>query len=227
MKATALFGGTFNPIHLGHLRVAEEVRAGFALDEIRFIPSALPPHKQTGDLADAQDRYHMMTAATAGNPGFVVSDIEIERKGRSYTIDTVRHVKGLFPPSVTAYLIVGIDAFLEIETWKDYAELFDLIAFIVISRGAHGGALSDRREELADYIHAHVDGKYRFCVDGSRFVHARRQPICLFDVTALAISSTSIRNLVRKGASIKYLVPDPVETYIYEKGLYAHDSRRP
>lgn len=223
MKATALFGGTFNPIHTGHLRVAEEVREGFNLDEILFIPSALPPHKKGDNLADAKDRYRMMQAATAANPAFHVSDIEIKRKGRSYTVDTVRHIKALLPADTTTFLMVGIDAFLEIETWKDCRSLFDLIPFIVISRGAHGGPLSGRHAELQAYVRTHVDKDYRLDERHDRLVHPRCRPVCLFDVAALDISSTAIRNQVRKGISIRYLVPDAVETYIMKKGLYVDD----
>jgi nicotinate-nucleotide adenylyltransferase len=220
LKGIGLFGGTFNPIHLGHLRVAEEVREGFGLERIYFIPSAMPPHKGTAGLAKAQDRYQMLAEAIFTNPHFVASDVELKREGRSYTIDTVVHFRSDLAKDTPYYLIVGSDSFLEINTWKSFRELFDLIPFIVMNRPSQNAESSIFLNMLAEFIKFQISDGYELSQDCSCFCHAFRQPIYLFDVTALDISSTKIRDLARQGASIKYLVPDSVEKYLQIKGLY-------
>ena len=118
-----LFGGTYNPVHIGHLRAALEVKEGFSLDEVFLIPAALPPHKMPGEVADADDRLHMLSLALEDAPGLTISDVELKRSGPSYTIDTVQHFKRNAPDQFQIYLIMGMDAFLEIDTWKSYDEL--------------------------------------------------------------------------------------------------------
>ena len=133
-----LFGGTFNPIHNGHLKAIEEVLKGFSLDKSYLIPSAIPPHKEQRNLVDAKDRMEMIRLAVATCPALMesvtVSDVELKRKGPSYTIDTVCHFKSILPKDSRLYLILGLDAFLEIDTWKSYTNLFMLTSFIVIPR---------------------------------------------------------------------------------------------
>ncbi|HMA67886.1 MAG TPA: nicotinate (nicotinamide) nucleotide adenylyltransferase, partial [Desulfosalsimonadaceae bacterium] len=136
MLRAGLFGGTFNPVHMGHLRVAEEVRSAFELDPVYFIPAKIPPHKSSSGLADAGKRYEMLTRAVASNPGFRVSDLEIRRSGRSYTIDTVEAFQREAGGEAALYLLMGLDAFLEINTWKDYGALLEKIACIVMTRPA-------------------------------------------------------------------------------------------
>ncbi len=220
MNGIGLFGGTFNPIHLGHLRAAQEVKGGFHLERICFIPCAIPPHKGDLDLARARDRYHMLAEAIDDNPGFVASDVELERQGRSYTIDTVRHYQSMLDPDTPCYLIVGMDAFLEISTWKSYKELFDLIPFIVMKRPVRGVDIHLDINLLRQFIQENISPSYVLSEDGSRFYADCKMPIYLFHVTPMDISSTRIRALIRNGASIKYLVPDAVEKYIQAKGLY-------
>lgn len=220
MKGVGLFGGTFNPIHMGHLRVAEEVKSGFGLERIYFIPSAIPPHKEISGLANAQDRFQMLAEAIYPNPHFVASDVELNRDGRSYTIDTVIYYKSILGQDIPCYLIVGSDAFLEINTWKSFRELFDLIPFIVMKRPSGDNETHTFFTALADFINSSITDGYELSGDGSCFQHACKQPIYLFDVTPLKISSTKIRDLAQQGNSIKYLVPDPVEKYILIKGLY-------
>jgi nicotinate-nucleotide adenylyltransferase len=220
LKGIGLFGGTFNPIHLGHLRVAQEVKEGFGLERIYFIPSARPPHKGMSDLAKAQDRYQMLAEAIYENPGFVASDVELKREGRSYTIDTVSHFKSIIEKDTPCYLIVGSDAFFEINTWKSFRNLLDLIPFIVMKRPSEVSGKNDFINMLAQYITESIADGYELSKDASCFRHAVKQAIYLFDVTQLDISSTKIRDLVRCGGSVKYLVPDTVEKYIHTKGLY-------
>jgi nicotinate-nucleotide adenylyltransferase len=219
LKGIGLFGGTFNPLHNGHLKVAQDVKAGFNLESIYFIPSSVPPHKGTEGLADVKDRFQIIQ--TAMGKGFTASDVEIDRQGPSYSIDTVRYFKDKLPASTLCYLIVGMDAFLEIDTWRSFKTLFDLIPMIVMTRPVKGTQITTRFiEELEKYIHAHVDSAYDFVEHKSCFIHPAKQSVYLCYVTPVDISSTQIRNYVRQGVSIKHMVPDAVEKYIHKKGLY-------
>jgi len=221
LKGTGLFGGTFNPIHMGHLRVAEDVRVGFNLEKIVFIPSAIPPHKDVCGLADAQARYAMIIEALSTCTDFVASDVEIHRQGPSYTIDTVTYFQNHLPRGTPCYLIVGMDAFLEITTWKAWQNLFDLIPFIVMTRpGTAAAPIADPLTEMENYIHAHVDKEYGHSLQQSCFIHKTKQPIYLTHVTPIDISSSAIRDRVRQGRSIQGLVSDGVDDYIKHKGLY-------
>lgn len=221
LRGAGLFGGTFNPIHTAHLRVAEEVREGFGLSRICFIPSAIPPHKDTRGLAPVADRFEMITRAIAAHPQFFVSDAEIKRQGPSYTIDTIRHFTAALQEETPCYLIVGSDAFFEIDTWKAFGSLFDHIPMIVMQRPEPEADHAARfRDRVAEFLRARVAGDY--CFDAGRFVfeHPGKQPVFLFEVTPIEISSTRIRELVRQGRSIRYLVPDAVDKYIQARGLY-------
>ena len=225
-KRTGLFGGTFNPIHMGHLRMAEEVKEGFYLDGgVCFIPAALPPHKAAAELVGAAERYEMITRAIAANPGFSISDAEIRRQGRSYTIDTVAAFQYNGVRDAAFYLIIGMDAYYEIETWKDYEALFDRIPFIVMPRPSEAGDASRATlEAMARHAHRHVDKAYEIDADRECLVHPRKQAVYLQPVTQLDISSTRIRSLVKAGQSIKYLIPEGVEEYIMTKDLYANGT---
>ncbi len=133
-KKTALFGGTFNPVHLGHLRAAMEVAQAFEIDEMVFIPSNTPPHKMPEVLADSADRFKMLQMAVASVDGWSVSDVEIKRHGPSYTVDTVKGFLEKMGKEDTLFFIMGMDAFAEIDTWKSCEELFGLVSFIVMAR---------------------------------------------------------------------------------------------
>ncbi len=221
MKGTGLFGGTFNPVHAGHIQVATEVKTGFDLERIYFILSAVPPHKEVGGMADIKDRYAMLSRALSSHSDFEVSDVEVNRSGRSYTIDTVTHYKRIFPHNMPCYLIMGVDVFLEIHTWKSFHRLFDLIPMIVMTRP--GPSFETKKHlirVLEDYLTGQVVKGYGFSAPESRFVHETKQPVILFEVTPMDISSTQIRALIKKGAPIHHLVPPSVETYIQAKGLY-------
>ncbi len=222
MLRVGLFGGTFNPVHFGHLRTALEVKEGFDLAKVYFIPSAKPPHKDTGGIADAVDRVEMLSRAISGTPGFCLSDVELGRSGRSFTIDTVEQMANALPAETRCFLIVGLDAFLEIDTWRAYRELFEQIDIIVMSRPQEinrtsGGLFGDIRKMVENAVSA----EYTFDPEQKRFNHPRLKPVHAFQVTPLAISATRIRQLVRQGASVRYLLPNDVAAYIQEKGLYA------
>ena len=216
-----LFGGTFNPVHLGHLRAALEVKEGFELSEIFLIPAALPPHKMPGDVVDAGDRLKMLNLALEDKAGFNVSDIELRRSGPSYTIDSVRHFKSTLPEKSKIYLVMGLDAFLEIDTWKSYVELMALVPIIVINRPNRDRHLNGAGWELLDdYLTSSFSSDYKFSESQSCYLSDDKQPIYIFDVTALDISSTRIRRLIKEGRSIGYLVPRKAAEFIKSRGLY-------
>ncbi len=216
-----LFGGTFNPVHLGHLRAAVEVREGFELDEIFLIPAALPPHKVSGEVAASADRLRMLNLALGADSGLKVSDVELNRSGPSYTIDTVHHFKQTLPAETRLHLIMGLDAFLEIDTWKSYRELLTQIPLIVINRPNAGRRMSGVPWKIMDdYLAAKLSAGYSFSGSRSGYLAKGQQPIYVFEVTALDISSTGIRRLIGKKRSINYLVPPKVAEYIRTKGIY-------
>ena len=221
MKRIGLFGGTFNPIHLGHIQVVREVKAGFGLDQILIIPSRLPPHKEPDGVVDAENRLEMIRLAFSDDPNFMTSDVELKRSGPSYTIDTVRHFKSISPENTELYLIVGLDAFLEINTWKSYDDLFLVIPFIVMSRIINKeNSTKLEWESLKNYLQSKISKKYTFSSSQSSFIHDKKQPVCVFNVTPVDISSTTIRKRIKEGRSIKRLVPHIVEDFIKTKGLY-------
>ena len=207
-----LFGGTFDPIHFGHLRSAEEVRQAFRLDRIIFIPTSIQPLKR-GSASAAEDRLKMIRLATADKRAFAVSDIEVRRPGKSFTIDTLRAFAAR-RPKAEMFFIIGMDAFREIGRWKDFKELFALANFIVTSRpgsrGRTGGAIIP------------VAARKAFWYDRARgsFRHESGKHIYFLKLTDIAISASEIRERVKRGKSIRYLVPAKVERYIGQRGLY-------
>ena len=209
-----LLGGTFNPIHLAHLRIAEEARDACGLDRIVFIPAATPPHKSTAGEVPFQDRYAMTELATKDNPTFAASDLENRRTGKSYSVDSLAILQRE-NPGAQFYFIIGMDSFLEIHTWKDYRRLFTLSHFVVIPRP--GFTLSAPPEELLP-----VAVRREFCYDENlgKFVHNSGNLLIFLKETFLDISSTRIRQMVKEKRSIKYLVTPAVEDFIRRHGLY-------
>lgn len=217
MKAEriGLLGGTFNPIHRGHLRAAEEVLSRLNLDRVLLIPSYLPPHKQSGGIASPEDRFAMVELAIRAHPRLMASPLEIEAQERSYSIITLNKVKALYPKA-QVFFILGVDAFLEIETWKSYRDVLEQCRFIVISRP--GFDLAAARKALPpEYL-----GSFRDVgpAEGIRPDDLDAFRIFLLSIPALDISSTEIRRRIRHGQSIGGLVPDSVEEYIRRKSLY-------
>jgi len=209
-----LFGGTFNPIHLGHLRAAVEVREAFNLDRVLLIPSAHPPHKMADHVANAQDRLEMVRLAVQGEPSLEASDVELARPGLSYTIETLRYFQEEFGPENHIYFIVGQDAFSEITTWKSYQALFATAHFIVMTRPP------SRLRSLEDLIHTRISAEYQYDAGSNRYSHPRWHAIFCLNITHLDISATRIREWIRQGRSIRFLVPDAVHGFIKKKGLY-------
>ena len=193
-RRLGVMGGTFDPIHYGHLVTAEEALVQFTLDEVVFVPTGMPWMKEDRDVSRSEDRYLMTVIATASNPRFAVSRIEVDRDGPTYTVDTL---SGLATehPDAELYFITGADAILEIFEWKDPDEVLTLAHFIAATR--HGFEL--RRFAAASTGHPKVT---------------------VMNIPALAFSSTDVRDRVREGRPIRYLVPEGVKSYIEKAELY-------
>lgn len=198
-----IMGGTFDPIHLGHLATAEVVRELFALDEILFIPAARPPHKRGKLVTDEQHRLAMTILATKSNKFFRVSDMELKRKGLSYTLDTMNELHKTFGRSTELFFIIGADSLADLFKWHAARELVEKCHFIATTRQG-----------------VDVD----FSAVENYFGAVAREHIHRVTTPGLEISSTDIREKVRLGHSIKYLVPEAVEEYIFKEKLY--DDRR-
>lgn len=212
-----IMGGTFNPVHLGHLAAAEEVRDRLRLDQVLFIPAYLPPHKDE-QLASAAQRLEMVRLAVAGNPGFKASDLELKRGGRSFTVDTLSELASSHP-GAELFFITGLDTFLEIRTWKDWEHLLSLCAFVVLSR--EGSRFADLvRLPFLAAARAELDALDAGATQGAT-VSGGRARVFLERIPAYEISSTDIRSRVRQRRTVKYLLPDAVERYIIENRLYA------
>jgi nicotinate-nucleotide adenylyltransferase len=194
-----IMGGTFDPVHYGHLVTAEGARFEYGLDQVLFLPSGKPPHKTDKQVSEAEHRYMMTVLATLTNPHFEVSRLDIDREGVSYTIDSLRILREKFGPQTELFFITGADAIFEITDWKDSEEYLTIAHFIAAARP--GFCLEELPQTTQNWVGEH----------GDRF-HVLRVP-------AMAISSTEIRERVRKGTSIRYLVPEQVEHYIRRHGL--------
>ncbi len=196
-----LFGGTFNPIHIGHLRLAEDVREEFNLDRIIFIPTNIPPHKDTGSKASASERLKMVEIAITENSNFSCDDIEIKRGGLSYTVETVDYIYNKYEFSEKPFFILGSDLIGDIHLWKNIEELSSKVDFIVLVR-EHYPMFSRKKNGLNSI---HLDFYRRRVMD---------------------ITSSEIRKRLERGKSIRYLVTDKVFDYIRERRLYTHESDR-
>ncbi len=220
-RRIGLFGGTFDPIHLGHMEVADAARRRFELDEICLVPSAQPPHKRPIPAAAPADRLAMVRLAAAGRAGFSVSAVELEREGPSYTIETITQVKNGGAPNAALFFLIGYDAFLELNTWKAYNAILQQVDLIVLARARFCSQdLDSAITALKRYIHRHLDPGYRW--DGQRFgfVHPELRTIYFFDGPRLNISATEIRRRLGQGLPVGTLVPAAVAGYIEQKGLY-------
>ena len=194
-----IMGGTFDPIHNGHLIAAEFTRHEFQLDRVIFMPAARPPHKEINEVLDSEHRYKMVKLAIQGNPAFEISDLEMKRTGKSYTIDTIRYFLEHYPGS-DIYFIMGADSLLMMDTWKDYRELSGLCRFAVVTRPGYGIERSNPAlKNLPPILWERME---------------------FLPIPGLDISSTDIRQRVAESKPIKYLLPLEVEQYILDQGLY-------
>lgn len=209
-----LFGGTFNPIHYGHLRSAEEVAEALGLTRLWFIPAALPPHKASRDITPFEVRLEMTRLAVADHPLLEVSDIEGRRPGKSYSIETLRLLRREVGPDWELYFILGMDAILEIPTWKDYRELFYLCHFVVLDRPGFD------RGQLEQVLRRDVHPQIQPLPGGAGFQHPAGFRVLPVATTLMDISATRIRRLVRERRSIRFLLPEAVRRYIMKENLY-------
>lgn len=200
LSRIGVMGGTFDPIHYGHLVAAEVSRAEFCLDKVIFMPAGRPPHKQQKTITDPELRYHMTVLAASSNSNFEVSRLEVDKDELTYTYDTVMDLRRIYSEDTKIYFITGADAVLELLTWYRIQELLGICGFIAVTRP--GFDKSDLEQKIDE-----ITSKYK------------GEIICI-EVPLLAISSTDIRERCRDGRTIKYLLPEAVENYIMENGLY-------
>jgi nicotinate-nucleotide adenylyltransferase len=224
-----VMGGTFDPIHLGHLRAAEEIYWAFELDSIIFVPAARPPHKEEEFEASAIHRYEMVSLATVYTPYFSVSPVELSRPGRSYSVETLREFRKLYGEESTIYFIMGVDAFLDMATWKDVQELLSLAQVVVTARP--GWRLDEVERSMTSEqwrLLGNPRFKYLKIAEITReTANAYHEPslVLLVEVVSLDISSSEIRQLVKEGRSIRHLVADSVAAYIGKHHLYQPGQR--
>lgn len=211
-----ILGGTFNPIHNAHLRIAEEVREACHLDQVLFIPASTPPHKDVAEATPFADRLAMVEAAIAEHPEFAVSAIEAERPGKSFSVDTLEILRRENPAN-HYYFIIGLDSYRDITSWKDYKRLFELAHLVVITRP--GVEVQNRLEALP----VAVQQEFCYASDTGEIRHRSGTSLIFLSGTWLDISSTRIREMVAAGEAINTLAPPAVVQYITSHGLY----RRP
>lgn len=201
-----ILGGTFDPVHIGHLVLAEEALSKLKLDQIWFIPTGKPWLKESLEITDGFNRLEMVKIATKSNPRFVASSIEIDRSGPTYTIDTLRYLKDKLGTKTSIYFILGLDTLANFHRWNRPEEILDLCEFVVSNRPGFGNTkILDEQLERFEGI-------------GSITT--------LLNIPMLDISGTNLREMIRQGLSIRYRVPDGVEEYIYSNGLYGADEQQ-
>jgi nicotinate-nucleotide adenylyltransferase len=211
-----VFGGTFNPVHWAHLRAAEEVVEAVGLDRMLFVPSAEPPHKAAGGgdpVAPAALRLAWLRRATADNPRFEVDPLEIERGGRSYSVDTLRAVGERLAPERPVF-VIGLDAFVEMDGWREPEALFTLAHFAVMTRPPFSDVT------LRGSLPCCVRDAVRLAPDGRSAHHARGTWIRLVPVTPLDVSASDVRRRLREGRSVRYLLPEAVYDAVVSSGAY-------
>lgn len=199
MERIGVIGGTFDPIHLGHLIAAQWAQCELKLDKVIFVPAAIPPHKDNDEVLDQEYRYNMVKLATKSNEKFEVSDIELQREGSSYTVDTLKHFGQIYPKT-QLFFIMGLDALLGLDTWKDVDELIELANFVVTTRP---GYIIKPHDEIYDKL------PWRFW-----------SKVIYLEIPGMEISSSLIRQRLRQDKSIKYLVPEVIQDYILKNKIY-------
>jgi len=220
-----LLGGSFNPVHNCHLAIARQTREALGLDQILFVPTNHPPHKQNGNLAPAQDRYEMVRLTIASDPTLAISDVEIRRPGKSYSIDTIRLLQQEYAAQTQLYFLIGLDAFLDFPSWREPLALLELCPFVVLSRpGLSFRSLSTvallppiPQSSLAD-------------LDAGRIsqleVPLGKQRLTCLQLPPCTVSASDIRARIRRGLPVANLLPPIVESYILQHYLYQEDRDR-
>ena len=197
MNKIGILGGTFNPIHLGHLAMAKAALMKLKLNAVIFVPSCLPPHKSVEDVIDAKKRLAMVKLVVKGNSKFRISRFEIKKGGRSYSINTVKYLRSVYGSKTKFYFIIGQDSFTTLGSWKNIPQLLKLVTFVVVNRPGV------RKIKVTD-----------------TFYDFKNVSVTFITSPALDISSSYIRAAIAKGKSVKYLLPESVFQYIEKKRLY-------
>lgn len=197
-----VFGGTFDPVHYGHLVAAEEVRYRLRLDKVLFVPAGMPPHKLDHDITPTRHRLAMLELAIASNPGFALSRVDIDRHGPCYTVDTLALLHEEYGPGTELFFLMGMDSLADLLTWKEPERLIRLAWIVVVGRPG---------------FQADVD-------ELDKVLPGAAERICIVDTPLMEVSSSDIRQRVREGAPIRYQVPEAVEAYIRAHRLYMAES---
>jgi nicotinate-nucleotide adenylyltransferase len=209
-----LLGGTFNPIHIGHLRGAEEAREAFNLEKIYFIPAALPPHKDDRIEVSPTQRLEIVQLAVENNTAFSVCDVELSREGKSYTVETLHQFRRQYREA-ELFFILGMDSFLEVTTWKRYEDLFSLCNFVVLRRPG------SERKNPEDLTPQRYWAAFHPDKDGNRWIHTPSGlSVYFLNNPLIDISSSEIRERIQTGRSVRYMMQEKVAAYIHEHGLY-------
>lgn len=199
-KSFAILGGTFDPIHLGHIKTAKSILALTSVEKILFIPLGNPPHKDENNVSSAYHRLNMLNLAVEGEKDFLISTMEIERNGKTYTIDTIKELKKLLGNAIKFFFIIGTDELLLINTWKNYEELLKICSFIAVKRPGYKDKLL---EDAVAFLTKNYDANIR-----------------IVEIPPVDVSSSEIRKNIKNGISIKGLIDEKVLNYIKENNLY-------
>lgn len=220
-RRIGIFGGTFNPIHNGHLSACRQVCRKLELQRVYFIPSALPPHKGTRQLAAGHHRLAMIGLALDQDPCLRASDLELKRPGPSFSIDTVRSVKAASDENTCLYFIIGLDAFLSLHTWRSWRQLLAETCMAVMSRPfQEAQSAGDFVKQLETYLCYKLSLAYEYHPEEECFKHPVLMPVYPVEVTPVDVSSSRVRECLRKGLPVETMVPEAVAAYIKNKGLY-------
>lgn len=217
MPRIGVLGGSFNPIHLGHLLLADELREALALDEVRFVPARHPPHKSEAGLAPAEHRYAMVALAIRGNPHFSISDVEFKRPGPSYTVETLEELRRGAEQAVAFFLLLGSESFLELLSWKEPQRVAALARLVVVPRT--GSGFDPDSPQALKVLQELGQERWIRVSRGFRTPEPVRG-VLLVTATSLPISGSDLRRRAREGRSLRYRVPEAVADYIVARQLY-------
>ena len=209
-----LFGGTFNPIHCGHLRAAEEVREYYNLEKVIFIPARIPPHKHDEEMVAPEHRLEMVKLAIRNNPAFSISNFELKRDTTSYSIFTIEHFRKKFGDHTALFFLMGMDSFVEISTWKDFVRLFSLADFVIMTRPGYP------KRGIAQILPVDVVKNFAYNAQRKCYLHSSGHTLYFQEISLLEISSRAVRAKIKNRRSVRYLVLPIIERYIRNHHLY-------